>query len=329
MIITRCPLRISLVGGGTDLEEFIKENGHGAVVSFAPELYTYITLFSDKNGYNSVKKNYIVNYTNREIVGSIDEIKNDVAREALKEYDMPPVSISFNTDVFSAGSGLASSSSYLIGLIKSVQRYQNIMCTDQSIAQQALEIERKFNPLTGSQDTFGCALGGLKKMEFYPNGRVVSKKYEDTLFDNYDCYLIYTGVTRRSTGILSTLNLEKTKESLPLVKELGNALNRENYNRLFEIIKEGWAIKKETSQSILNNRDLLDLDETLSNAPEVEAHKLCGAGGGGYFLVFVESQRPCHDLITKIEGFENRSFKIRPSSQGVQTANVGGSAVFM
>jgi D-glycero-alpha-D-manno-heptose-7-phosphate kinase len=203
------------------------------------------------------------------------------------------------------------------------------MCTDQSVAQQALELERNFNPLTGSQDPFGCALGGLKKMEFHSNGRVISKKYEDTLFDNYDCYLIYTGVTRSSTDILSTLNLEKAKESLPLVKEMGNALARENYHRFFEIIREGWTIKKQTSKSILNNKDLLDLDEVLRNSPEVEAYKLCGAGGGGYFLVFVETQRPCHNMIDKIQDFENRSFKVQPSSQGVQTANIGGSAVFM
>ena len=330
MIITRCPLRVSLVGGGTDLQEFVKKNGEGAVVSFPCNLYTYITLAADKNGYNAVNKKYIINYTNREIATSIKEIKNDVAREALDHYDMPPLSVGFYTDVFSIGSGLASSSSYLVALIKSIQRFKNELCTDQTTAEKALELERKFNPLTGAQDPYGCALGNLKKLQFFPNGRVISSVYENnSLFKYYDCYLIYTGVTRSSTDILSTLDLNRVEESLPLVDELTNAIHRENHERCFEIISEGWKIKKETSKSILGDQGLLDMDQVLSTSPDVKTHKLCGAGAGGYFLAFVEADSPCYDLDEKIKDFKNRSFKIKPDIQGVQSANIGGAAVFM
>ena len=84
-----------------------------------------------------------------------------------------------------------------------------------------------------------------------------------------------------------------------------------------------------TSKSILNNQDLLDLEEVLSTSPEVKAHKLCGAGGGGYFLAFVDAGSPCDNLNTKIKNFNNRSFKIAPDKQGVQSANIGGAALFM
>ena len=177
MIITRCPLRVSLVGGGTDLEEFIQKNGRGAVISFACNLYTYISLISDKNGFNAVDKNYIINYTKREVAESVDKIKNDVARVALEHYEMPPSSISFNTDVFSMGSGLASSSSYLVSLIKSIHRFKNKMTTDYTVAEEAIKLERKFNPLTGLQDAYGCALGGFKNMEFYRRSHKTSCQY--------------------------------------------------------------------------------------------------------------------------------------------------------
>jgi len=187
-----------------------------------------------------------------------------------------------------------------------------------------------FNPLTGAQDVYGCAVANFKHMEFYPNGRVIARPYSNTeLFEHYDCYLIYTGVTRSSTDILSTLDLDRVGESLPLVKELDNAINRENHERIFEIIKEGWEIKKQTSKLILGNQDLLDMDRVLTASPEVKAHKLCGAGSGGYFLAFVEADSPCYDLAEKIKDFENRSFKIKPEAQGVQSANIGASALFM
>ena len=167
MIVSKCPLRVSLAGGSTDLEEFIETNGHGSVISFPCNLYTYITLFLDKNGYNATDKSYILNYTTREVAKSLDEIKNDVAREALKYFEIPPVSISFHTDVFSVGSGLASSSSYLVSLVKAIRTFQGRVCSHSQACAEALEIERKFNPLTGLQDAYGCALGGFKNMEFY------------------------------------------------------------------------------------------------------------------------------------------------------------------
>jgi len=326
MIIAKCPLRVSLAGGSTDLEEFVDTYGKGAVISFPCNLYTYITLFSDKNGFNSVNKNYIINYTTREEVASVDDIKNDLAREALKYFDVPPVSISFNTDVFSMGSGLASSSSYLVALVKAISSFNNNQGIAIRVCSEALEIERKFNPLTGYQDPFGCGMAFFKKMEFKKGGKILTKNYKSLLFDNYDCYLIYTGVNRSSTDVLKTLDLKKANESLPLVHELDNSITREDYETIFKIMKECWAIKKQTSSKILDNPQLQDLDETLERDDRVKTHKLCGAGAGGYFLAFTEKEVDISDII---KNFNKISFKVKPDNSGVQVANVGKAASFM
>ena len=86
MLVAKCPLRISLAGGSTDLQSFIDTHGFGSVINFPCNLYTYITLFQDKYGYNKQKK-YIINYTRREEVDSLDEIKNDVARVVLEYFE--------------------------------------------------------------------------------------------------------------------------------------------------------------------------------------------------------------------------------------------------
>jgi len=326
MIVSKCPLRVSLVGGSTDLEEFIETNGHGSVISFPCNLYTYITLFLDKNGYNATDKSYILNYTTREVANSLDEIKNNVAREALKYFEIPPVSISFHTDVFSVGSGLASSSSYLVSLVRAIHAFQGRPCGHTQACTEALEIERKFNPLTGYQDPYGCGLGGFKRMDFKSGGKITTKTYRGEFFNNHDCYLIYTGISRSSTKILKTLDLNRAREALPLVDVLDNALRRENYKTAFKVIKEAWLIKKQTSPHIMANTDLQDLDEVLARDKRIKAHKLCGAGGGGYFLVFVEKDE---DLSSLIKNFNDISFKIKPDNVGVQVANIGKAAVFM
>jgi len=326
MIVSRCPLRVSLAGGSTDLEEFIETNGRGAVISFPCNLYTYISLFADKNGYNFVNKNYIINYTNRESTKSIDEIKNDVARETLRYFEVPPVSISFHTDVFSMGSGLASSSSYLVSLVKAIRSLRGESQMTVALCAEALEIERRFNPLTGRQDPFGCGIGKFKKMEFKPGEKIITETYENDLFDEYDCYLIYTGISRSSTAVLKTINLNKASEVLPLVDGLHNLLHRKSYEPAFKIINEAWEIKKQTSSHIMAHADLKNLDEVLHRDERVKAHKLCGAGGGGYFLAFTEKGADLSNIIKK---FDKISLKIKPDNTGVQAANVGKAAVFM
>jgi D-glycero-alpha-D-manno-heptose-7-phosphate kinase len=335
MIVAKCPLRISLIGGSTDLQEFINENGRGAVVSFPCNLYTYISLFSDKNGYNHAEGEYIINYTRRESAQDLNKIKNDIAREAIKEFETQnaygPMSVSFNTDVFSVGSGLASSSSYTVAMVKALYRMTGIHTMDNiEVCARALSIERKFNPLTGYQDTYGCGLGGLKKLEFLKTKedevRVVTKIIGEALFENHDCHLIYTGQSRDSTGILNTIDLNRVKELLPLVDEFENALRRERYKDVFRIINEGWKLKKETSKAIASTRNVLELDKKLSTLESVLAHRLCGAGAGGYFLAITEKGT---DLSSSIKDFKNISFKIDVDKSGAQVCNIGGKVVIM
>ena len=126
MFYASCPLRISMFGGSTDNPYFVEKYGYGSVISFTCDLKTYVTISQDKIGFNQEKHRYLINYSRREEVKKIDDIQNEVVRTVLEYFKMPPVQVTLTSDAYSQGSGLASSSSYTISLIKACCLFLNI-----------------------------------------------------------------------------------------------------------------------------------------------------------------------------------------------------------
>jgi D-glycero-alpha-D-manno-heptose-7-phosphate kinase len=309
MIVAKCPLRVSLAGGSTDLQDFIDQNGYGAVISFPSTLYTYISLHENNRG------KYIIDYTHREEVTNPSEIKNDIAREVLKEYSLPPVTITFNTDAHSSGSGLASSSSYLIALIKAVTVYKNIKISNYEICMKALEIERRFNPLTGYQDPYGCGIGSLKLIEFYSDRRPSITYLDQDMFHDIDMHLMFTGIKRGSTDVLK--KTIKTDRSY-LLKILGTAhraITKKDLQNFAESVKLGWEHKKRNTPHVIDSEEIKRIDHSLSAKEGVIAHRLCGAGAGGYFLIL--SKRTLYDPLTL-----KNSIKIDMCQDGVTAVKI-------
>lgn len=300
MIISKCPLRVSLVGGSTDLQEFIDKFGKGSVISFPVNLYTYITL--NKNIYSNT---YKINYSTTEETLNPNKIKNDIAREVIKYFNLPPIIMSFNSDIPSSKSGLASSSSYLIACISAACNFINKDLPQSEICKLALKLERKFNPLTGYQDPYGCGIGGLKKYNFYKN-QITQELLSSSVIDDYNLYLIPTKIKRSSTKILSTLDLDKSYSLLDLVIKLKNNINNEE--GFFKAFNKGWENKKSSSSSI-STPELLEVESKIKNKYDIKGIKLCGAGGGGYFLVFTKDIIKEGNLV-KIDNLGVQSWKI-------------------
>ena len=288
MIIASCPLRISLFGGSTDNPYFVKKYGYGSVISFTSDLKTYVTISQDKFGFNKDQHKYIINYSRREEVGDVSEIKNDPVRVVLEHFNMPPVQVTLTSDAYSQGSGLASSSSYIISLIKACCIFLGIEMTDHKICELAHELELTFNPYCGYQDPYGCGVGGFKRIEFMNDDCIKYEFLSTELFDKYDTHLVFTGVTRNSKKILKNVtdNLDKVKPILTTVAFAYQSLIQKDYELFFGYMNQGWQQKKATSSSICENETIKEIDSTLENNPSVLSHKLCGAGNGGFFLVF-------------------------------------------
>ena len=289
MYIASCPLRVSLFGGSTDNPYFVEKYGRGSVISFTPNLKTYVAISQDTVGYNNQGK-YIINYSRREEVSSIDEIENEVVRTVLEYYNMPPVQVTLTSDAYSQGSGLASSSSYTISLIKACCLFLDKSITDNDACKLAYHLERTYNPYCGYQDPFGCGVGGFKRINFMGDNSVTYEFLPTDLFECYDTHLVFSGVTRNSKGILKKIskNLDKVKPLLKTCDKAYDTLMKENLDKFLFLLGKSWHQKKETSPSIAECDTIIEIDHVLEKNDTVCAHKLCGAGNGGFFLVFSE-----------------------------------------
>ena len=288
MYISSCPLRVSLFGGSTDNPYFIDKYGYGSVISFACDLKTYITLHEDKIGYNHTEKKYIINYSKREETEFIEDIQNELVKIVLNHFGVHPINVSMTSDAYSQGSGLASSSSYIISLIKCISIFNDLQMTDIEICELAYKLELEMNPYCGYQDPYGCGIGGFKRMEFQRGG-IVKYDFQSTeLFQHYDTHLVFTGVTRNSKNILKDVsnNIDKISPLLDTLEIAYDALLQKNYDEFLYHLNQSWIQKKKTSFFISENLTIKSIDENLLNNPLVVAHKLCGAGNGGFFLTF-------------------------------------------
>lgn len=290
MIIASTPLRISLFGGSTDTPAFIEKYGRGSVISFASNLRTYATISKDTFGFNSKDDKYIVNYSRREETEDVDDIQNELVRAVLARFPTEPITVSLTSDVFSHGSGLASSSSYIISLIKAVTAFNGQTMTDSEICSIAYEIELILNPYCGLQDPYGCGLGGFKRLDFRDGRKVSIEFLPIKLFQEYDCHLIFTGITRQSEGVLKDVsdNVDKALPILKLVDAAYQAMIEDRFLDVLEFLNESWDAKKKTSNLVASNSKIADLDSLLARDDRVLAHKLCGAGNGGFFLCFTK-----------------------------------------
>ena len=287
MIISKCPVRVSLAGGSTDLDAFLQKYGRGSVISFSANIYNYITVKTDRMGLNGLEKKYVIDYMKREVVNSAEDIKNDVARIALRYFNTRPTTVWFTSDIYASGSGLASSTSYLIALLNALQTTLNLKLTKREICSLSHKLEKEFNPLTGFQDPYGCGLGGFNRIESDNTGKIRIENLDTDIFKKFDLYLVHTGQARSSTDILKTIDPDKCVDLLKTSDEMYFALIKKNYDDVLDLINEGWKIKKSTGK-ITEDKRVSDLDSLLDNNKNILAHRLLGAGNGGYFLVFTK-----------------------------------------
>jgi len=303
MIISRTPLRISFVGGGSDLESFYKNHG-GAVVSTSINKFMYLTV-------NKIfDKGIRLSYSETEIVDHPDQIKHKLVREILKYLgDVNHMEITSMADVPSKGTGLGSSSAFTAGLINALRAHNNEFSTAEKLAKEAshIEIERCGEPI-GKQDQYAVAFGGLNYIQFNKDGTVEvspiiclpeTKKQLDK-----NLLMFYTGVTRSASDILSKQKnnyetkvdkVEIMKKMVGLAKELKSELENNNLDAFGEILHKNWEFKKQMVGGISNSQ----IDEWYNKARKAGAvgGKILGAGGGGFFLFYAPEEK--HNDIKK------------------------------
>jgi D-glycero-alpha-D-manno-heptose-7-phosphate kinase len=314
MIISKTPLRISLIGGGTDLKDFYKKKlGH--VISTTIDKYIYVII---KERFDDL---VVLHYTDNEIVSDVNKIKHELIREALIKVGITKgIEIITLADIPSKGTGLGSSSTITVGLLNALYTYKGIQPTEERLAREACEIEIDIlkKPI-GKQDQYIAAYGGLKKFTFLKDETVEIKCFdlsgEERRVLGSNLTLHYTNIIRNANSILEKQkkNIEAKDRELQiisnLVQDVESALEKRNFTEIGSILKKNWSAKKLLTDNISNNV----IDKMVDRAMENGAIgcKIAGAGGGGFLLSYVPREK--QDTYRKaMSDFKELPFRIDP-----------------
>jgi D-glycero-alpha-D-manno-heptose-7-phosphate kinase len=294
MIITQTPLRISFLGGGTDFPQFFLKHP-GAVVSTAIDKYLYCIV---KERFDDL---IYVNYSKKEIVRHVDQLEHELVREAMKLTGVTKgIEISFLADIPSSGSGLGSSSSVTVGVLNALYHYAGYTPPAEQLAREACKIEIDIcgKPI-GIQDQYIAAYGGLRFFEFFWDGRLTNLPLNANgqIRDDLDNHLMlyFTGITRKSSNVLSEQKKKTTTNETVLIKMAKQAhkakalIEKGKITDLGRLLHQGWELKKTLASKISDPQ----IDKLYQKALKSGAigGKISGAGGGGFFLLVVPSHR--------------------------------------
>ena len=302
MIITQTPLRIGLLGGGTDLPGYYLEHG-GRVLNCALDKYVYVILTP------RFDNEIYVNYSKKEIVSRVEDLEHELVREAMRMTAVTHgVEITTLADIPSTGSGLGSSSSVTVGLLHTLFAYQGRQVTAEELAERAcmIEIELCGKPI-GKQDQYIAAFGGIRDIRFGPGEEVVAEEVKLSAAQRrafqQQIMLFYTGITRSANTILAEQkeNIEATRPQLDLLRDLaGFAVERlrsGDVDAVGAAMLEGWEAKRKLASGVSSDR----IDDAVSRAMDAGASgaKVTGAGGGGFLLVIcpMELQRAVRESL--------------------------------
>jgi D-glycero-alpha-D-manno-heptose-7-phosphate kinase len=319
MIITQTPLRISFAGGGTDLAAYYAAR-EGFVVSTAIDKFAYVIV---KERFD---EQIYLNYMKKEIRSAVDEIEHELIREAMRVTGVDGgVEVTLLSDIPSEGAGLGSSSSFTVGLLNAFHMYRGEQVTAEQLAREAceIEIERLGKPI-GKQDQYIAAYGGLRSFRFRRDEAVDVQRLalgaKQLRELDARLHLFFTGRTRKADVILSeqkartgdrTAELDGIKE---LAVALVPALERGDFDRLGELLHANWELKRRLASGISDPS--IDEMYALARTHGALGGKICGAGGGGFLLVYCPVER--HERLEKgMRDYRPMPFRLEPDGSKV------------
>lgn len=294
MIITRTPLRISIGGGGTDLPSYYQHDG-GFVLSAAIDKYVYIGVnktFTD---------DYFLKYSQLERVTSRADIQHPIVREALELLDVPPSLEMVSMADIPAGTGLGSSGTFTVGLLKALHALRRQHISTHDLAEMAchIEIDQLGEPV-GKQDQYIAAFGGLTSFEFKTDGSVSAEPLQipaTALHDlELNLVLFFTGYSRSASAILQDQSTRSTggdsamRRNLDETRELGYrikaALESGEPETFGHLMNEHWERKRRRSSGMSN--PVIDELYQLGMDHGALGGKLVGAGAGGFLMFYTK-----------------------------------------
>ncbi|HLH77361.1 MAG TPA: hypothetical protein VKV28_11195 [Candidatus Binataceae bacterium] len=339
MILTSTPFRVTLGGGGTDLPSYYREHG-GFIFAMGIDKHMYIMINPP-----TVDRKIRLHYSHSETTDHVNDVRHELAREALRLHGIEDkMEISSMADL-PAGTGLGSSSCYLVGLLNALHHYRRDYVSLDRLAEEAcfIELEVLGKPI-GKQDQYMAAFGGLTVLEISPGGEVAVRSIElgsssvAALIANTHIY--YTGVERDALAVLAEQNSAvenkqrldhgRVIDSLHQIKELGrriqSAIEAEDFDRWGRLLDEHWRNKKRLSAKV----SLSKVDQIYDHVKaeySVLGGKVIGAGGGGFLMLYCPTQHKRLESFMATHGMPRLHYNIeREGSKLLANFNNGQAA---
>lgn len=325
MLIVRSPVRISFAGGGTDLPTYYEQFG-GAVLSMAINKYFYTILGKRTDGRIQVISSDLrifetwrdiatmqVNGSGLEIpLAVLKELGCDISVDLFLASEIPP------------GTGLGSSASVCVNMVKTVTSYLQLHLSKHELAERAFHIARNvLGRHVGKQDEYAAAFGGLNLITFHRDGSTDVSPLDlapETMTElQQNLMLFFTGSAHHSWTILEDQekstrdqNSAATKalhEVRRLTQDMREALEKSDIHQFGSLLDKAWNAKKKISSKISNSR--IDRLYQVARQNGALGGKITGAGGGGFLLLCCDPQ--CQSEVRRAlstEGVREMAFAV-------------------
>ena len=297
MIITKTPFRMSFFGGGTDMEDYFRNNS-GAVISTTFDKYCYVNVRHLPRFFDYSTE---LTYSKIEKVSDVNDINHPAIREAMKMLDMQEIRLTYEADL-PARSGLGTSSSFAVGMLNAFYALKGKYADKKKLADEAIYLERVLcNEAGGWQDQIAASYGGFNRINFGSDGYevlpiIISPERKKQL--NNNLMMFFTGFTRFSSEVqkanAASPPIDKNvylKQMYDLVDEAEQVLvdktrDLDDFGRLLDTT---WKLKRQTGGSVSTN----SIDSLYTRGIEAGAlgGKLLGAGGGGFLVFYVQPEK--------------------------------------
>ncbi|MDR0322997.1 MAG: dehydrogenase [Treponema sp.] len=334
IIRSKAPLRLGLAGGGTDIANYYNRYG-GYVLNATIDMYAYCTIEPTDNSkveFTAADLNKNENYKAEERlpVSTALPLHTGIYNRIVSDFTKKPLSFKMTTySDAPAGSGLGSSSTMVVAIIKAFEEWLNLPLGEYDIASLACKIEREDIGLAGGrQDQYAATFGGFNFMEFYENERVIVNplRLKRWIRNELEASLIlfYTGVSRESANIISEQiqhtekgdikNIESMHEMKKQAVIMKEAILKGDFKGFSDCLLDGWKAKKNLASSI-SNSFLEDLYQfVIDNG--AESAKISGAGGGGFMMIYCN---PCRRIALINALKEKKGMVLTPSFTEIGT----------
>jgi len=322
MIISRTPLRMSFVGGGSDLPVFYRKYG-GAVISTTIDKYIYVNINK------KFDKGVRLAYSKTEEVDRVEDIEHPLFKATFNLMKVEGgVEITTIADIPSRGTGLGSSSSFTVGLINAVSAYLGRHASAEDLAVKSCQIEIDIcGAPIGKQDQYAAACGGFNTFEFHSDDRVSVTPIimPRALLQSLESQIVlfYTGMVRSASHILmeqsdqvgsDAAKQDALRRMVDLTYQMRDMLQAGEIQSFGEILDENWHLKKSLASGVSTSD--IDAWYSLGKAAGADGGKILGAGAGGFLMFCAPPER--HPAIEAALHFLRRvPFRFEPQGSKI------------